>query len=102
MNDCFSRWRKAVSRMFLAVFITTDIVVRRRGLSGRGSAQQKATHHHHSQAARDAQTGLQQQPEACETRAGAAESGHGSGHEGSASVVPEQVSTRHRASRPNG
>lgn len=60
-------------------------------LPGRRSAQQAAPHHNHGQATGDTEDRLQQQSETRPTCARAAVAGHGPGHAGSASVVPEQV-----------
>ena len=40
------------------------------------------------------EAGLQDQPQAGETRAGAAGLGHGAGHEGRPGLVPKQVKRR--------
>ena len=62
--------------------------------SRRWQSAQKATDDHHGQAARDAQVGLQRQPQTGEARPRAAQSGHRTGHAGSPGLVPEQVTRR--------
>lgn len=60
---------------------------------GRRPAEQEAEDHDHCQATGNAQVGLQQQPQTCQTCTRTAQPGHGPRHARRPSLVPEQVLT---------